>query len=70
MSNLDSLQELTVSPNNAARLLDVSRSAIYELMKTGKLPYVFILSDRRIQVEELKRLSREGTKPAAVKPPQ
>ena len=49
------------SPNNAARVLDVSRSKIYDLMKSGRLRYVTIDSDRKIPATEIDRLSREGT---------
>jgi excisionase family DNA binding protein len=52
---------LLYSPNRAAELLDVSRSSVYTLMKTGALRYVMIGSDRRIPHSELERLAREGT---------
>ena len=47
------------SPNSAARALDVSRSKIYDLMKTGLLRYVTIDSDRKIPASEIDRLSRK-----------
>lgn len=49
------------SPNSAARALDVSRSKIYDLMKSGRLRYVTIDSDRKIPAAEIDRISREGT---------
>ena len=48
------------SPNNAARVLDVSRSKIYDLMKTGRLRYVTIDSDRKIPASEIDRIVQEG----------
>jgi excisionase family DNA binding protein len=51
------------SPNIAARVLDVSRSKIYDLMKSGRLHYVTIDSDRKIPASEIDRLTREGTEP-------
>lgn len=50
-----------LSPNNAARALDISRSKIYELMKCGALGYVQIGADRRIPMEEVERLAKTGT---------
>ena len=50
-----------LSPNNAARVMDISRSKIYELMKCGALGYVQIGADRRIPMEEIERLSKSGT---------
>ncbi|MBI4290334.1 MAG: helix-turn-helix domain-containing protein [Betaproteobacteria bacterium] len=53
------------SPNSAARALDVSRSKIYDLMKSGALGYIQIGSDRRIPIEEIERLAKHGTAKAA-----
>jgi excisionase family DNA binding protein len=50
-----------LSPNNAARVLDISRSKIYSLMKCGALGYVQIGADRRIPIEEIERLAKSGT---------
>ena len=49
------------SPNNAAKALDISRSKLYGMMKTGALRYVLIDSDRRIPADEIRRLANEGT---------
>lgn len=49
------------SPNSAARALDVSRSKIYDLMKSGAVRFVMIDSDRRIPSDEIERLSIEGS---------
>lgn len=51
------------SANSAARALELSRSKIYDLMKTGKLKFVMIDSERRIPASEIDRLTREGTEP-------
>lgn len=48
------------SPNNAARALDVSRSKIYDLMKSGALRFVKIGANRRIPSEEIQRMAAEG----------
>ena len=50
-----------LSPNNAARVLDISRSKIYDLMKCGALAYVQIGADRRIPIEEIDRIAKSGT---------
>ncbi|ABE43266.1 helix-turn-helix domain-containing protein [Polaromonas sp. JS666] len=47
-------------PNAFAEAADVSRALVYELMKKGLLRYVFVGSDRRIPIEELERVRREG----------
>ena len=48
------------SPNSAARALDLSRSKVYDLMKTGALRFVMIGSDRRIPADEIQRIASEG----------
>jgi excisionase family DNA binding protein len=50
-----------LSPNNAARALDISRSQLYALMKCGALGYVQIGADRRIPIAEIERLAKTGT---------
>lgn len=54
--------QLLFSPNSAARVLDVSRTKIYELMRDGKLRFVLVGADRRIPAAELRRLA-EGIAP-------
>jgi excisionase family DNA binding protein len=49
------------SPNSAAHALDISRSKVYDLMKSGHLRFVLIGADRRIPAEEIDRLATEGT---------
>lgn len=48
------------SPTNAAHALDISRTAVYELMKHGLLSFVPYGADRRIPAEEIKRLAKDG----------
>lgn len=48
------------SPNNAALALDLSRSKVYDLMKSGALRYVMVGADRRIPAEEIQRIASEG----------
>lgn len=56
-------EPLLLSPNSAARMLDVSRSTVYMLMKTGRLAWVPMGADRRIPVEEIRRVAAEGVAP-------
>lgn len=49
-----------LSPNSAARALDVSRSTIYGFMKQGLIKFVQVGSDRRIPVDEINRIVAEG----------
>lgn len=53
-------EPLLLSPNSAALLLDVSRSTVYNLMRAGSLSWVQIGADRRIPIEEIKRIAAEG----------
>lgn len=48
------------SPNSAAQALDISRSKVYDLMKSGSLRFVMIGSDRRIPADEIQRIASEG----------
>ena len=49
-----------LSPNSMAQALDVSRSKVYTLMKSGRIRYVQVGADRRIPVEEIDRIVTEG----------
>ena len=44
-----------------ARLLNMSRSAIYQIMERGDLPYVKIGKSRRVRPEDVALLIDEGT---------
>ncbi|MFP3370988.1 helix-turn-helix domain-containing protein [Pseudomonas sp. SIMBA_068] len=57
---------IVLSPNDAAKALSISRSSIYALMRNGALPWVQFGADRRIHIDEIKRLAIEGV-PSAVK---
>ncbi len=48
------------SPNSAAQALDISRSKVYALMKTGTLGFVRVGADRRIPAAEVERIAAEG----------
>ena len=56
-----------LSPRNAARWLDVSRSTIYVLMADGDVPYIRLGNQRRIKVSDLEalvaRLDEQATVP-------
>jgi excisionase family DNA binding protein len=47
-------QRLLARPEEAAELLGVGRSTIYELMRVGELPVVHIGRAARIPVQELR----------------
>lgn len=56
----DTIATLLLSVNSAAKALDVSRATIYSLMKNGSLNWVQFGADRRIPVEEIRRVASEG----------
>jgi excisionase family DNA binding protein len=43
-------QKLLIKPSAAAKLLDVSRSTLYELMSTGAIPSVRLEGSRLLRV--------------------
>lgn len=49
------MERLLVRPTEAAELLGVSRSKIYELLASGELPSVKIGKSIRVPVEELRQ---------------
>ena len=51
---------LCVRPREAAEMLDVSRSFIYELIAAGVLDSVKIGGARRVSVKSIERVAREG----------
>lgn len=53
-------EKVLFSPTNAAHVLDVSRTTVYELMKHGLIKFVSYGADRRIPVEEINRMKEEG----------
>ena len=57
---------LLLSPNSAARMLDISRSSVYALMRNGDLAWIPFGADRRIHIKEIERLATEGI-PTTVK---
>ncbi len=48
-------QRLLVRPEEAASLLGLGRSTIYELLRTGELPVVHVGRAARIPMRELRR---------------
>jgi excisionase family DNA binding protein len=54
------IERKLLSPNSAAATLDVSRSTIYNLMKIGRIKWVYVGADRRIPAEEVQRIASEG----------
>ena len=53
---LVAVEPLVVKPTTAARLLDTSRTQVYELLKRGELEAIRFDADRRITMESIKRL--------------
>lgn len=53
-------EKVLLSTKRAAAALDISRTTLYWLMRNGSVKYVQIGSDRRIPVEEVHRIAREG----------
>jgi excisionase family DNA binding protein len=53
-------EPLVVKPAKAAQLLDMSRTAVYDLMRSGALPSVLIGGSRRIRVADIEQLIAEG----------
>lgn len=49
------LEPWLLRPKQAAQLLTISRSRIYELMADGSLPSIKIGRSRRIRVDDLRR---------------
>ncbi len=54
------LDPLAVSPNTAARLLDIGRSSVYAHMSAGHIKFVQVGADRRIPMEEIRRVAADG----------
>jgi excisionase family DNA binding protein len=54
-SREDTVEKLLYDPREAARLLSISRTKVYELMAAGKLPSLRIGHSRRIPAEALHR---------------
>ena len=49
-------------PSGASKAFGVSKSLIYRLMKTGKIPYYEISSAKRLDLDELKKFFRRSSK--------
>lgn len=53
-------QRLLVKPAEAASMLAISRSSVYELLRDGTIPCVRVAGMLRISVEELKKIASQG----------
>jgi excisionase family DNA binding protein len=51
------------SPNSTAHALDLSRSAVYAMMKSGKLRFVMVGANRRIPASEIDRICQGTPEP-------
>lgn len=56
---LENLVLLTVK--QAATALQLSEGTIWNLFGSGQLPYVKIRGARRIRIDDIKRLAKDGT---------
>ena len=54
------LQKLLLSIPEAGRMLGISRSKCYDLLRSGHLPSVYIGRSRRIRVKDLERFIDQG----------
>lgn len=64
---IEAVKRISEAPNrllytvdNAAAVLSIGRVKLYDMMKKGEIAFVYVGSDRRIPVEELKRIATEG----------
>lgn len=62
MTPMDAPEVLLVSPQDAARLVSLSRSNVYKLIKAGELPSVKIGGLVRVPVPALKHWIRRQTR--------
>lgn len=60
MDTADQVKPRLYSIPNAARVLDVSRSALYAALKIGRIKFVYVGADRRIPAEEVDRIASQG----------
>ncbi|GMV21821.1 MAG: hypothetical protein AMXMBFR57_17700 [Acidimicrobiia bacterium] len=56
------MEPLLLRPLDAAKLLGISRSKVYELMAAGKLPSVTLGCSKRIPVDRLREWINAETK--------
>ncbi|VVO88131.1 hypothetical protein PS903_02137 [Pseudomonas fluorescens] len=60
MTSTFEITPLLLAPNAVAKALGICRSSVYQLMKNGDMAWVQFGADRRIPIEEVKRLAKEG----------
>ena len=63
-------EQLAVSFNTAARLLDCGKSTIYAHVQSGHLRTINLGSDRRIPMPEIVRAARDGLPPIPRRKPR
>jgi excisionase family DNA binding protein len=54
------LQKLLVSIPEAGRILGISRSKLYDLLRSGNVPSVYIGRSRRIRIKDLESFTDQG----------
>lgn len=54
------LQKLLLSIPEAGRMLGISRSKCYDLLRSGHLPSVYIGRSRRIRIKDLEHFIDQG----------
>ena len=54
------LQKLLVSIPEAGRILGISRSKFYDLLRSGNVPSVYIGRSRRIRIKDLESFIDKG----------
>jgi excisionase family DNA binding protein len=59
----DTLEPLAVTITHAAQLLSLGRSSLYPYVKAGFIKTIRTGHDQRVQMEEVKRIAREGLPP-------
>jgi excisionase family DNA binding protein len=50
------MERILLKPIEAAEVLGLSRSSVYELIRSGELPTVLVGGIRRVPMAELKRM--------------
>ena len=65
MSDLPTLEPISVKIPQAVRLTGLSRSRIYELMKSGDIEFAKVGSSTLIMVESLRRFVRSRSSATA-----
>lgn len=59
-ASADALEPLAVTVTRAAELLSIGRSTLYDHVKAGNVRTITICNDRRVPMDEVRRVAREG----------